>query len=921
MVGAQRVDLSPGLTRRAARPGEDPTGWTAPQDPLQPTLTQAEGGPTWLMRTLVNSTSTPYEGLLVVREPRARSASFFAAPAGGRYVMLPPSERAHRLWRSRIALEPGQTVTVLVGVDLPVGRASLELWAPDAFTDAASRANWALGLLFGVIAAITLYFAAGTLVLRNRSAGAFSPFSVSMALLTYVTLGYAAAHWGELIPELSRNVLACLIAVVVAASSFGRRFLGLAKNHPTRARLHRGLELVLGLLFVLSLFDVSVPEVGILLAFAAISGSVLSESWVQARGGQAHVSLLAMGWVPLSGAVWSVVGPSVGLPIPGPPEPVFVVCAVATVLWFALAVSERAANRRDSWEAALTQSEQRYAYASRGTHDGIFDWDLTEGTVYLSPRFFDTMRLPDGALSNNPQELLNLVHQEDRAMVYRGLRAAFKEHSQDTLQTEFRGLFGDHSVRWVSLRGLLVRETGRVVRLVGSVTDIHARKLNELKLERRAFSDEVTGLPNRARVEQYLQTLLDIRREDEAFEFGILFIDLDRFKNVNDSLGHMVGDRLLATLGRRLALVARDEDLVGRLGGDEFVLVLAGAVSLDDVERVGRRVLEAFEDPVNLEGIEVRSSASIGITHSGVGYSDVTSVLADADMAMYEAKRAGKSRCVTYNARMRDRAVVRLSMEADLRRSVEDGDFQIYYQPIVRAQGRGLAGFEALMRWKHPRRGFVSPVEFIPLAEETGLIRRLGRFALQEATRQIAEWQDCLREAEQWYVTVNVSPAQFGHELLDEVSAALDAAKLEPSRLRLEITEGLFIGDSGAVQAEMEKIAAYGVTFSLDDFGTGYSSLSYLHRLPFATLKIDRAFVQSLLEDRQSEAIVKSVLALAQGLGVDTVAEGVETEAVAQRLAELGSSYFQGFYFGRPLSAGDLERDLRAKGYLASLSA
>ncbi len=883
---------------------------------------QHEGGRVWLRRTIENVSDEPFHGLLSVPDPLAQDVVYYIAEPGSLYQRLDaPVVRSHRIWVGNLEIPAGAQRTVLVGVRLPPGAPSLELWAPSTFSDAQARADWALGLLFGIIMAMTLYFLAGTMVLRNQACRAFLPFLAGMCLLSYAGLGYAAAHWSALSGFVPRVVFGSLALTLGAASVFARYFLRSEESHPGLTRLFKAVEFTLVGAVALSVLGVQTPGLVVMALLSVTTALTLRLVAYRARQGQVHVLLLGAGWIPLTVVALVSLHLMPAWLYRGPFEPPFLVCAVACVLLFALAVAERLAAKRDEREFALSKSEERYIYASRGTHDGIFDWDLTVGRVYLSPRFFDTVRLPHNSLSEDPRELLDLIHKEDRETIYRSLLAQFKDHSLDNVQLEFRGLFGDHSVRWVSVRGLVVRDEGAVTRLVGSVTDTHVRKLNELKLERRAYSDEVTGLPNRARVEQYLQTLLDIQREDPSFGFGVLFIDLDRFKNVNDSLGHLVGDQLLTTLGHRLALVARDEDLVGRLGGDEFVVVLAGCLSVADVEGIGQRILAAFEDPVCLEGIEVRSSASIGITHSQVGYETVTDVLADADMAMYEAKRAGKSRWVTFDASMRDKAVVRLSMEADLRQSVEAGDFEIYYQPIIAADGRRLAGFEALMRWQHPRRGFVSPVDFIPLAEETGLIRKLGNFALCEATRQIAEWGARIPGAEDWFITVNVSPAQFGGDLLGEVAEALERADLAPSRLHLEITEGLFIDDAGSVQAEMEALANYGVTFSLDDFGTGYSSLSYLHKLPFATLKIDRAFIQSLLEEDQSEAIVKSVLALAQGLGLQTIAEGVETAEIADRLGVLGSSYFQGYFFGRPLAASALEEDLRAKGFLQSRSA
>ena len=871
-----------------------------------------EAGPSsalsWAYLRLVNPTDAPYQGRLVLQEPLSGALEVLRLSSDGR---ARPQEilRSHRLWTAAIDLAPREAATLWVGAETPRGRLPVELWTRAAFADGAARTDWTFGLLFGVIVAITLYSLLSAM-LADRSWRPITAFLAVASTLTYVNLGYAHAHWGHLAPELTRTRWPLHLLGVAALSAFGRHFLNLGRDMPRAAVAARTLEAGLALCALGVFFGVQVPTTYTRLVVVAVAGLSLVLGINRAIRGTRQALLYVLGWLPPAAlAVFGVLVGGGRIPAGQQSEAYYLLAVVGSVFVFAFAVAERVADERRERAQALLESEERYAYAARGTNDGLFDWDMARAEVFLAPRLYETLGLAPGSLGQDPRRCLDVLVPEDKAAVERKIRCAIEDPAAESVQLEARVRQADEG-RWFVLRALVIRdEARRAVRLVGSVADNHHRKLNELELARRAFSDDVTGLPNRARVAQHLQTLFDVRAEQPELSFAVLFVDLDRFKNVNDSLGHMVGDELLATLGRRLSLVAREEDMVGRLGGDEFVLVAAGRVGVADAERIGQRILEVFEAPVLLEGIEVRTSASIGIAHSDANYASVEEILSDADLAMYEAKHDGKGRCVTFRAQLREQAMVRLEMEADLRQAIERGELEMYYQPIMRAANEALAGFEALIRWHHPKRGLVSPATFIPLAEETGLIRTIGRFALHAAATQLVRWRAMTPSVPDLFVTVNVSPAQFGHALADEVRSVLRKTGLPPATLRLEITENLFVGESGVVQAEVEQICALGVSFSLDDFGTGYSSLSYLHRLPFRALKIDRSFMQNLLDDPQSEAIVRSVLALARALGMETVAEGVETAQVADRLRTLGTGYLQGYYFARPRPPEEIEAE------------
>jgi diguanylate cyclase (GGDEF)-like protein len=418
---------------------------------------------------------------------------------------------------------------------------------------------------------------------------------------------------------------------------------------------------------------------------------------------------------------------------------------------------------------------------------------------------------------------------------------------------------------------------------------------------RHAFNDSLTGLPNRALLLDRLEVAL-ARAEREDQPVSVLFLDLDGFKVVNDSLGHVAGDRLLIDVARRLSDCLRRSDTAARIGGDEFAILLGDIGNPGRAPRVAERVIAALGEPFNVLGREVFVSASIGIAY---GQDDAQSLLRNADVAMYRAKRSGEAGAyATFEPSMHAAVVERLEMEADLRRAIERNELVLHYQPIVELATGRVAGLEALLRWAHPRRGLVMPFEFIPLAEETRLIVELGRWVLQEACRQAAQWRDDPQTGRPW-VSVNLS----GLQLLDgnieaDVAAALAAAGLEPEGLTLEITETVLVQDVAAAVDRLENLRALGVSIAIDDFGTGYSSLRYIRRFPADMLKIAKPFVDGL-HDETDAALVRTIIALADSLGLRTVAEGIEDSEQLARLRDLGCTLGQGYLFARPVAPED----------------
>ncbi|MFN2453394.1 MAG: putative bifunctional diguanylate cyclase/phosphodiesterase [Pyrinomonadaceae bacterium] len=428
-----------------------------------------------------------------------------------------------------------------------------------------------------------------------------------------------------------------------------------------------------------------------------------------------------------------------------------------------------------------------------------------------------------------------------------------------------------------------------------------------------AFHDTLTNLPNRALLTEHLKRSIESAKQSDNHLFALLFLDLDRFKNINDSLGHVAGDQLLISIARRLEGCLRPADTVARLGGDEFAILLNGLDDYSDAVRVAERAQQELSRPLTLNGHEVYTTASIGITINAIGYDDPESILRDADTAMYRAKENGKARHEMFDQLMHARAVSRLQLENDLRRALERQEFRVYYQPIIALETNGIAGFEALVRWEHPVRGFIAPIEFISVAEETGLITALGEWVLREACRQTREWQTRVPGCGALSISVNLSGKQFAQpDLIEKTKAILYETKLDPCALKLEITESVVMENAEIASTMLTQLRALGAELSIDDFGTGYSSLSYLHRFPVNTLKIDRSFISRMGEEGENTEIVRTILTLASNLGMDVVAEGIETTSHLTQLKEMKCEYGQGYLFSKPVSAANAEIFLRA---------
>jgi len=558
-------------------------------------------------------------------------------------------------------------------------------------------------------------------------------------------------------------------------------------------------------------------------------------------------------------------------------------------------------------EEQLRQSEERWKLALESTGDGVWDWHIQSGMEYYSRRYKEMYGYSEDKVWQQSDQFEDIVHPDDKEQLLRDQQAHF-EGRTPTYRNEHRVRCSDGSWKWILSRGMVISRDaqGKPVRMIGTHTDITEWKKSEALIWQQANYDPLTGLPNRRMLRDRLEQ--DIRKcKHDGLQLAILFIDLDHFKEVNDTLGHDSGDLLLIEAADRIRHCVRDSDTVARMGGDEFTVVLSELSGAERLERILQKILGALSAAFQLGDEQVFISASIGITMYPADATEVENLFKNADQALYVAKGAGRNRFSFFTSALQEAAQTRVRLANDLRAALAEQQFRVVYQPIIDLGTGDIRKAEALIRWQHPTRGLISPTEFIPIAESSGLIIDIGEWVFRQAADQVVQWRELHHP--HFQISVNKSPVQFHSDGSTRKSWAqhLQSLGLPGGSIAVEITEGLLLDTSATVTQQLMEMRQTGVQVSLDDFGTGYSSLTYLQKFEIDYIKIDQSFVRNLVPSSTDLALCKAIIVMAHELGMKVIAEGVETAQQRDLLVAAGCDHGQGYLFARPMSARDFD--------------
>ena len=834
-------------------------------------------------------------------------------------------------------LAPGETAAFLVKV---VGKIPERLYMWDATSRSTYIVKWGgfTGAVFGFFALLFIALISAYTIMRQ-------PVLLEISVLVGVTLlfvcgvfGYPQVLFG-LGPDAAGSFRFLVFGAYVATLLvFVDRFLGLSYQMNVVSNVAKGLAGLAGFGAFISLFW---PEFGgLLMRFVALvlvfgaplvllrlSGAGVSRARHMLPAiGVLSVSgicagMFALGWFPYQ--LWTplfltglqvvatvllvqAVMRQVDWRLLGDPTPVE--ASAYSAYEMGMAQSEQAEDEQGREEAGvqvpqpLTQTREESALA--GSQLGIWDWNIRDDELYVSPFIEAALGLPQGALNGPELAWRECMHPADRE-IYRTTLNAYIAEGDAYFSINFRMRNPEGEYDWLSLTATSVSgEEDYAVRCVGTIADITDQKFVENRLRHDTLHDSVTSLPNRALFLDRMNRVIQSAKGDGNTVVSLVLFDLDRFRAVNESLGHAVGDMLLAAIARRVELLVSKEDTLSRLQGDEFGILLTTQTSREDVLAFSASLADVLSQPMVLAGQEIFPVASLGIALCEDGHERAEDLLKDAEAALYQAKLQGKAATLVFEPEMRQESKARLPMESDLRRALERDELEVFYQPIMSLLENRVAGFEALIRWNHPQLGLLLPDDFVPLAEETGIIVPLGRFVMEQATKDLQLWQTHFPIERPIFASINISSRQlFRHDLAQDVREVLHQTDIAPGTMRLEVTETLVMENPEQAARSLTQIKELGAGISLDDFGTGYSSLSYLQRFPFDSLKLDRSFIARLEQHSATRTITQTVISLAHGLDMSLIAEGIETVEQQNILAEMGCDFVQGFYYGVPMNA------------------
>ena len=867
-----------------------------------------EGNSNWAVLALTNNSDEQIDRLIVVPHYRMVGSGLFWPDLGlSRVVAITPSTGDRPVRQEgttadifRITLDPGTVITLVAELrtdKLP----QIYLWEPDAYKDKVNSFTLYYGIVIGIAGLLALFL---TILFVVKGSIMF-PAAAALGWAVLIYIGIDFGFWGKVFDMSAgaeRVWRACGEAILSATLLvFLFAYLNLSRWHVRYAHITIAWLAALAALVAVAVFDPAVAA-GIArmsLAGIAVLGLVLV-IYLSTHGFDRAVLLIPT-WLLL--VVWTT---AAGLAVTGLVTndiigPALLGGLVLIVMLIGFTVMQHAFA--GGITHGIVSDVERRALALTGAGDLIWDWDVSADKVFTSPETEHVLGLKRGTLEGPAATWLEVLHPLDRDR-FRASLDGVVEQRRGRLTQDFRLRTVDGHYLWFTLKARpVVGSDGEVVRLVGTLTDVTDFKNAEERLLFDAVHDNLTGLPNRELFIDRMEAAFGFARADPQIRPSIVVVDLDRFKQVNDSVGMAVGDSILLTIARRLSRLLKPQDTLARLSGDQFALIVLSEREPARIVAFAETIRRTLRAPIAFNDREIFLTASIGLALAENQINRTEEVLKDAELAMYYAKRIGGDRIEIFKPAMRSRKTDRLTMESELRRAIEREEIKVLYQPIVRLEDRAIAGFEALARWDHPKLGRLSPAEFISIAEEIGLIVDLGLFVLDHTARQLAQWQAATRAREPVFASVNVSSRQLlRHDLIQDLRGVLSRTPLARGTLKLEITESLVMENPEHAAQMLTRIKELGAGLSLDDFGTGHSSLAYLQRFPFDTIKIDQSFVRTTSRGTRP-VILRSIIALAHDLGMEVVAEGAETDSDAVELYQLGCEYAQGFAFGEPMTA------------------
>lgn len=871
----------------------------------------------WVVFALANTSDRQIDRVVVAPWFRLSGSGVLRPDLGSeRIIAITPSE-GFALDREiadgadifRMTLDPGSVVTFiaeLASEDLP----QLYLWEPQTYKDNINAYTLFRGIVIGIAGLLALFM---TVVFVVRGTSLF-PATAALAwvVLLYITIDFG--FFDKLITLTNAFDPAWRASIEVGLSATLLLFIFTYLN---LNRWHNNFSLLIGIwiiglvgLFAFALYDPQQAAGFARISFAleVILGAILILS-LTFRGYDRAIMLIPTwtllciwtlsGWMTVTGSIDNdIIQPALGGGM------------VLIVLLIGFTVMQHAFSG-GTFQEGLFSDMERKALALVGSGDIVWDWDVARDRIFTTPDISPDLGMARAALDVSPHNWLPYMHQEDRDH-FRTTLDVITEQKRGQIKMDIRMRAEDGHYVWYALRARPVMgANGEIIRCVGTLANTTDQKKSEERLLRDAVHDNLTGLPNRELLLSRLDSILKLASVRENLKPSVFLIDMDRFRQVNEGLGISAGDTMLLTVARRLQRLLAPEDALSRISGDQFALVLVSEQDAGNIAAFAERLKVAIRSPLNFARREIILTASIGLATAGNGTASAEEMLKDAELAMFQAKRFGGDRIEPFRPAFRSAGSDKLQLESDLRRAIERNEISVVYQPIVRLEDRSVAGFEALMRWNHPRRGAIPPSEFIPIAENTGLIVQLGLFSLQMAAEDIRTMRANAND-DRLFVSVNLSSLQLiRQDLIADVRSVLVRSNVAPEAIKLELTESLVMDNPERAVDILTKLKALGIGLSLDDFGTGYSSLSYLTRFPFDTLKIDRTF---LAGDHASRGILlKSIITLGLDLDMLIIAEGVKDASDAGQLKDLGCTYVQSFAFGEPCGFDEAMRLLKVQ--------